>query len=324
MKFKKNISLMLSIVLALSLVGGCDFSPQEKNDKLKIVTTIFPTYDWAKGVLGDKVADYDITFLTNTGLELHSYTPTVADIVKIAEADLFIYVGSQSDLWVDYTLDQVTNENQLRLNLLDIVQEELREKEIKEGVQIVEDDCCEDDLFDEHVWMSINNAILVSAEIQNALCQIDPDNEEYYISSGSQYLQDLSDLDSLYRESLANQDLRTVIFPDRFPFLYLFSDYDLDYFAAFSSCTSETEVSFQTLAYLTDKLNELDVDYVFNVSGANHNIAQAVIENSQNKQQEILYLSAMESITDSDVKQGTTYISIMKNNLDTLLIALGE
>lgn len=324
MNFKKAISVIVAGLLILGSLTGCSTEESVSNDKLKIVTTIFPTYDWAKGVLGDKIDDYEVTFLTDSGLELHSYTPSVEDIRKIVEADLFIYVGAQSDLWVDHTLEQVTNENQIRLNLVEIVEGELRAKEIKEGMQVVEDDCCEDDYFDEHVWMSIKNAMMISEQIQNALSEIDPENADIYETNGSEYIEKLGELDGVFRESLAGKDARAVVFPDRFPFLYLFADYDLEYYAAFASCSAESEVSFQTLTYLTQKLNELDSDYVLNVDRTNHDIAQSVISNSKNKNQEILYMSAMENVTEGDVNDGLTYISVMEKNLETLLVALGE
>ncbi|MFI3115306.1 MAG: metal ABC transporter substrate-binding protein [Clostridia bacterium] len=316
---KKYLALMLT--LCVFAISGCA-SEEQASDKIKIVTTIFPMYDWAKAIVGDE-DDYEIVFLTDDGVDLHSYTPTVPDMMMINECDLFIFVGGTSDSWVEYTLANVTNENQVRLNLVDMIGDGILEKEIKNGMQIVEDECCDGD-YDEHLWLSVKNAQLFTEEIKNAICELDTANAERYEENTLKYLSELEKIDTEFHEQILQTEEKTVVFGDRFPFLYLFKDYDIDYYAAFSSCTAETEASFQTIAYLVEKMNELELSNIFYVEGGMINIAQTIIDNTENKQQEILCMNSMEGVSMADVVAGESYLSIAKANLDALQIALKD
>ncbi|MFI3141185.1 MAG: metal ABC transporter substrate-binding protein [Clostridia bacterium] len=317
---KRIIGIILCVCLLATCFSACG-EVSQSDATLKIVTTIYPTYDWVKSIVGDS-DDYEVTYLTDSGVDLHSYSPSVEDITSIKECDLFIYVGGSSDSWVSYTEEDVVNENQIRLNLNDMLGDDLVAKETKEGMQIVEDECCAEDDYDEHSWLSVKNAITFTEIISETICELDPDNSAMYEENSTAYLQELGDLDDLYTESLAPYENSTLIFGDRFPFIYLFKNYNLEYYAAFSGCTAETEASFETIVFLSGKLDDLDLSYVLNVENCGHQIAETVIQNSTDADQSVLSLSSMENVTTEDVANGTTYISIMQSNLEILVQAL--
>lgn len=315
-KLKKYISALVCTCMMAMTLTAC--GTEQTDETLNIVTTIFPTYDWVKNIVGDS-EDYKVTYLTNSGTDLHNYSPSVADISLINECDLFIYVGGLSDEWVEKTLDGVTNENQVRLNLVDMIGDGLKIKETREGMQIVEDDCCGDGDYDEHVWLSIKNAQLFTEEIKDTICQLDPDNAEFYEENTAAYMEELVSLDGSYETELASYEGSTIIFGDRFPLLYMFKDYNLEYYAAFSSCSAETEASFETVVFLVEKVNELDSSYIMNMDGAGHEIAETIISSTDDTQREVLSMNSMENISMSSVEGGTTYISLMETNLQVLL-----
>lgn len=317
-KLKRYISAVICTCIMATTLTGCGSTKEEQDYTLKIVTTIFPTYDWVKNIVGDS-EDYQLTYLTNSGTDLHNYAPSVADISLINDCDLFIYVGGLSDAWVEKTLDGVINEQQKRLNLVDMIGDGLQIKETKEGMQIVEEDCCGDGDYDEHVWLSIKNAQLFTEEIKNTICQLDPDNVGFYEKNTESYIEELQSLDENYKTELAMYANSTIIFGDRFPMLYMFKDYNLDYYAAFSSCSSETEASFETVVFLVEKMNELDSSYIMNIDGTGHEIAETIISNSDDTDKEVLSMSSMENISMQAVDKGLTYISIMEDNLEVLL-----
>ncbi len=331
---KKIITLMLVAVLAVCALSGCGTSKSgedTKDKKIKIVTTIFPEYDWVMQILGDKADKADVTMLLDKGVDLHSYQPSTADIAKISEADVFIYVGGESDEWVEDVLKQAKNKNLKVINLMDVMGDKAKEEEVKEGMQPEEEEHAEEAKdgkeeeeveYDEHVWLSLKNAKIFTKKIADVLSEVDKDNAKTYQANYESYAKKLDDLDKKYAEAVASAKNKTLVFGDRFPFRYLVNDYGLDYYAAFVGCSAESEASFETVTFLAKKIDELGLNNVLTIEGKNHKIAKTVVDNTKNKDQKVLTMDSMQSTTAKDVKDGATYLGIMEKNLEVLKEAL--
>ena len=331
---KKIITLMLVAVLAVCALSGCGTSKsgEDKNDKkIKIVTTIFPEYDWVMQILGDKADKADVTMLLDKGVDLHSYQPSTADIAKISEADVFIYVGGESDEWVEDVLKEAKNKNLKVINLMDVMGDKAKEEEVKEGMQPEEEEHAEEAKdgkeeeeveYDEHVWLSLKNAKIFTKKIADVLSEVDKDNAKTYQANYESYAKKLDDLDKKYADAVASAKNKTLVFGDRFPFRYLVNDYGLDYYAAFVGCSAESEASFETVTFLAKKIDELGLGNVLTIEGKNHKIAKTVVDNTKNKDQKVLTMDSMQSTTSKDVKNGATYLGIMEKNLEVLKEAL--
>ena len=331
---KKIITLMLVAVLAVCALSGCGTSKsgEDKNDKkIKIVTTIFPEYDWVMQILGDKADKADVTMLLDKGVDLHSYQPSTADIAKISEADVFIYVGGESDEWVEDVLKEAKNKNLKVINLMDVMGDKAKEEEVKEGMQEEEEEHAEEAKdgkeeeeveYDEHVWLSLKNAKIFTKKIADVLSEVDKDDAKTYQANYESYAKKLDDLDKKYADAVASAKNKTLVFGDRFPFRYLVNDYGLDYYAAFVGCSAESEASFETVTFLAKKIDELGLGNVLTIEGKNHKIAKTVVDNTKNKDQKVLTMDSMQSTTSKDVKDGATYLGIMEKNLDVLKEAL--
>ena len=327
---KKIISVLLVLVMLTGIVGtfaGC--ANAGSSDKLSIITTIFPEYDWVKQIMGESAEDADITLLLDNGVDLHNYQPTAADIIKISECDMFICVGGESDGWVDDVLANATNKDMIVINLLEVLGEDIvKEEEIVDGMEHEEDHEHEDEdhnhthADDEHVWLSLKNAKLICSHITEKLGAIDPNNKETYNTNLTAYLEKLDLLDGEYQAAVEAGEKNTLLFGDRFPFRYLVEDYNLEYYAAFSGCSSESEASFETIAFLSGKVDELGLGVVLTIDGVNHKIAETVISNTTKKNARILSMNSMQSVTSEDVKNGTSYLSLMEENLNVLKEAL--
>ena len=331
---KKIITLMLVAVLAVCALSGCGTSKsgEDKNDKkIKIVTTIFPEYDWVMQILGDKADKADVTMLLDKGVDLHSYQPSTADIAKISEADVFIYVGGESDEWVEDVLKEAKNKKLKVINLMDVMGDKAKEEEVKEGMQPEEEEHAEEAKdgkeeeeveYDEHVWLSLKNAKIFTKKIADVLSEVDKADAKTYQANYESYAKKLDDLDKKYADAVASAKNKTLVFGDRFPFRYLVNDYGLDYYAAFVGCSAESEASFETVTFLAKKIDELGLGNVLTIEGKNHKIAKTVVDNTKNKDQKVLTMDSMQSTTSKDVKDGATYLGIMEKNLDVLKEAL--
>lgn len=312
---KRIIVLLLSALMVLSVLSGCDNKKNNNDNKLKVVTTIFPIYDWVREVLGD--VDVDVEALLNNGVDLHSYQPSIEDIAKINNADVFMYVGGESDGWVESVLE--SNKNVRVVNLLEVLGDSVKLEEELEGVEHdYEHDHEDEEEYDEHVWLSLRNAKKCVEAIKDVLCELDPTNMDRYKKNAEEYIEKLELLDQKYMEVVSNSKNNTLVFGDRFPFRYLVDDYNLNYYAAFVGCSSESEASFNTITFLAKKLDELGLTSILTIEGNNHKIAETIIKNTENKNQEILTLNSMQG----SILEGDTYLSIMKNNLEVLKKAL--
>ena len=501
---KKITALLLALMMLAGILAGCG-KPRDtgKAGKLKVVTTIFPEYDWVRAILGDKADNAEVTMLLDNGVDLHSYQPTADDIVRISDCDLFVYVGGESDGWVENALKNAANRNMKVINLLEVLGDSVKAEETVEGMQkdghdhghshdeqLTENDIedrtlsdfagawkslhpfllngdldkfCEhraeededssttkvtywekykaswqcdaekisinrdtitftyadgktvsaeytyagyqpkrndegkirsvryqfettsadapkyvqfndhghepgeaehfhiyfgndgfdalmsaktnpffvkdalsvedilDELMghdhgeekDEHVWLSLKNAAVLVGAISNALQELDPDNKGIYATNAAAYIEKLSALDSAYQSAVDGAACKAVLFGDRFPFRYLVDDYGLSYYAAFAGCSAETEASFETVSFLAKKVDKLGLPCVLTIEGKNHKLAETIVQSTAGKNQKVLTMDSMQSMTSKDAANGTTYLSAMEQNLSVLKEALG-
>lgn len=311
----------LSFISCLAMFGmsGCSQVSAEKNDKINIVCTVFPAYDWVREITGNS-DNIEITYLLGNGADMHSYQPTMEDIVKISSCDLFIYIGGESDSWAEDAVKQAKNKDIKSISLLDELGSFAKEEELKEGMQSDEEDGEAE--FDEHIWLSLDNAEMLCSSIAEQIISLDSENTEKYNNNLSKYCAELNNLDNEYSESLSEIENKTLIFGDRFPFRYLVDDYGLDYYAVFSGCSAETEASFETITFLAEKADEIKADKIFTIEGSDDSIAKAIISGTKDKNQQIVKLNSIQSVTSQQIKDGADYLSFMKSNLDTLKEAL--
>lgn len=316
---------ILSISIPLAGVRTAEAgTTEDSGKKLKIVTTIFPEYDWTRAVLGDREVDVDLTMLLDNGTDLHSFQPAVKDIMKVSSCDLLIYVGGESDQWIEDALESAQNKHMKTINLMEVLGDTIKEEETVEGMQESDHGHEDEDEkeYDEHVWTSLRNASVICGIIAETLEEMDPENKDVYASNAATYQEKLSDLDTEYQNTVDSAKQNTLLFADRFAFRYLVDDYGLNYYAAFSGCSAESEASFKTVTFLADKLDELGLKTVLTIEKSDDRIAQTVIENTETKDQKILELNSMQSITSDEIADGVTYLSVMEDNLNVLKEAL--
>ena len=336
--------IMASVLaLALLLTGIMPFSALAEGKKVSVVTTIFPLYDWVREITAGN-DNVEITMLLDSGSDLHNYQPTAQDFLKIATADLFVFVGGESDDWADDVLETARNEKLIALNLVKAMGDAIKMEEIVEGMEHDDhdhDDHDEDDddhddddhddddhdheeEADEHIWLSLRNAQALSRVIAEKLAQIDPDNAALYQANFEAFHEKLAQLDTAYAEAVNAAAYKTVLFGDRFPFRYLVDDYGLDYYAAFSGCSAETEASFQTILFLAQKVDELNLPAVLTIEQPKARIAETIVGATKNKNQKILAMNSLQSVTSQGVQAGITYLSAMEENLAVLKDALSD
>ncbi len=343
---QKRIALILSLVFLLALLPGCGGSPATEqtaaeSEKLSIVTTIFPEYDWVREIMGEQADGAEITLLLDNGADLHSYQPTVEDMVKISGCDLFVYAGGESDEWVEDALQEAINKDMTVISLLDVLGDAAKAEEVVEGMQEDEHDHDHghededhdheehehhhegDEIeYDEHVWLSLKNAAVFCQEIADQLGVIDPAHADAYAANAAAYIEKLNALDAQYADAVSAAPIRTALFGDRFPFRYLVDDYGLGYYAAFVGCSAETEASFETVVFLANKVDELSLPAVLTIESADGKIAQTIVQNTTAKSAKILKMDSLQSTTAQDVKNGATYLGAMERNLTVLKEAL--
>ncbi len=323
---------LLAVLISFLLLAGCakkNAAPSEnQSQKVKVVATIFPLYDWAKNIaLGSE--NIEVELLIKNGVDLHSFQPSTADIVKMLSADVLIYVGGESDFWIEDALKNSVNKNMTLINLMEELSGSVKEEEVVDGMtEENENHALElsshshDEVeYDEHLWLSVKNAQDASEKIAQSLKIKDTEeanligrNETKYLEMLEQLLQDGQAVSS------ESQDKRTIIVCDRFPFRYMTDELGIKYYAAFVGCSAETEASFETIAFLSNKIKELKASKVFVTESSDKKIARTVIKNADLKEDEcrIVTLDSMQSTTLADAKAGQNYIDIMKENYQKL------
>jgi len=325
--------LLLTVLFGIFSFSGCGSSgknvetkAEAPKSKLKIVATIFPEYSWAKEILGNQDTAVELTLLSKKGADMHSYQPSAEDILRIANCDLFLYVGGESDKWVDKALKESGNPKRKVINLMKLLGNRIKTEEEVEGMQKhehhehdkhhgKEDKHHHDELeYDEHVWLSLKNADIVCKVIAEELAALDQKNAAAYRANYVAYSKKLAALDKQYKDTVENAPVKVVLFP----FRYLTDDYGLKYYAAFNGCSAETEASFETVVFLAKKMDELKLPAVFTIEGKQHKLAQTIVDNTTVKNQKVLTLNSMQSVTEAEIKNGASYLNIMEDNLKVL------
>ena len=350
--FRAIPALLAAVSLMLASFAGCAVREAEPDDgRMKVVTTIFPPYDFARAISGpEELAS--VRMLLAPGEEVHSYEPTPLDIKEIQNCDLFIYVGSENDVWVDRILENMGDKRPQTLRLVDLtetVEEEVVEGMMQERGEHEHDHGSEGDgrgeeehdepeehedhahggdssgeeheEADEHVWTSPVKAVEIIEGIADEMARIDPANKEEYLANARAYEEEILEIDAQLRQIVQNAERRTIVFGDRFPFRYFAMEYGLDYYAAFPGCSSESEPSASTLAFLIDKVRAERIPVVFSIELSNGNIARAICESTGAVRRT---LHSCHNVTKDQMESGATYVSLMRENLEAVREALGE
>ncbi len=339
MKKNRIFGLVMASVLTASAFCGCETGTAVDSDQkgesapknvanaseYSIVCTTFPQYDWIRNIIGDDSDKFQLTMLLDQGMDLHSYQPTAEDIAKIADADMFVYVGGESDEWVDNALKEATNKDMKAVNLLEALGDAVREEEVVPGMQSEEEEEAEEEEgpeYDEHVWLSLKNAATLTDVLSENIQEIDPANKEDYVENAAEYVDRLNDLDGRYALTVSKGKRQAILFGDRFPFRYMADDYGLTYYAAFVGCSAESEASFETITFLAQKVDDLKLPVILTIEGSDHRIAESIRKVTESRSQEILTMDSMQSVTAKDVADGETYLNVMEDNLNVLSQAL--
>ena len=303
-----------------------DLIHKVSSDKISIVCTTFPQYDWIRNILGKEKKRFDVTLLLDNGVDMHSYQPTVRDIAIIGSADLFVYVGGESDTWVADALKEAKNKNLKAINLMDVLGAYVKEEEVVEGMQeekeLLGHSHEEKTEYDEHIWLSIRNAEVLVKSIEQSVIQLDPDYKTVYLKNADNYIKKLNKLDKRYSNMIKNAKYKAILFGDRFPFRYLADDYHLRYYAAFVGCSAETMAGFETVTFLAKKIDELKLPVILTIENSDNRIAESIKTNTIKKNQQILAMNSLQSVTKEQLSNGITYLKIMKENLSVLSKAL--
>lgn len=370
---KRIKALFMSTILLLGtfsmlLLTGCSSDTGYDDDRISIVCTTFPQYDWLSQIIGDNSDKFRLTLLINGGVDLHSYQPSAKDMTKISSADVFVYVGGESDAWVLDAVRETKNNDMIKVNMMELISDRTKEEEVIEGMQESRfqfrhththshsahdnaddhsddhtadghsDDHSEDNHaddhsseeghshtdedieYDEHIWLSLKNAVVLTQYLTDIVKDLDKDNAQLYQDNADAYINQLDRLDNDYENVCENSRLKTVIFGDRFPFRYLIDDYGIDYYAAFAGCSAETEASFKTVTFLSGKIDEIGTGSILVIDGSDKRIANTIKGNTSQKNQQILTMDSMQSAGTDDADY--TYLNVMSNNLVVLKQAL--
>ena len=310
---KKTISLFLALIVILSLCA-CKSTEKENDDKLSVIAVLFAEYDLASHVSGGTA---DVTMLLPPGRESHSYDPTPQDIISIKNCDVFICGGGESDSWIGSVLSSVDSDNCAVIKMTEVC--ELKEEETVEGMQEEKGEESDEEEYDEHVWTSPKNAVLILNEIERVFCEKDEKNADAYRKNAQKYRYEIEELDREFQAVRKNAERDEIIFADRFPMRYFTDEYSLRYYAAFPGCSSEAEPSAKTVKFLIDKVREDRIPVVFTIEFSNKAIAYAIKDETG---AEILEFHSCHNVTKEQFASGVSYISLMRQNLENLKEAL--
>ncbi|WP_295096735.1 metal ABC transporter substrate-binding protein [uncultured Fibrobacter sp.] len=336
---KKIASIAILLFVSVLMLTACNTESGKKDSapkKISIVATIYPQYDWLKNVIGERADAVDLKLLIKNGTDLHSYKPSAKDIATIAKADLVVYVGGESDEWIEKALEATPKEGRIALNLMKALGDHVKKEEIVEGMQAEDHEHHEhaekheDEHHhheevenDEHIWLSLKNAWILVNALAQSLSKVDSANSSIYTANAVLYNAKLWEMDKEFATTVSDASQKTILFGDRFPFRYLVDDYGIKYYAAFVGCSAESEASFETVTFLANKMDSLQLPAIFTIDGSNGKIARAILEASKNsKNAQVLTLNSMQSVTDEQIKAGVDYLSIMRDNLEVLKKAL--
>ena len=322
---KRILTLFLTLALILSLAACA--APGEKADdgKLQIVATLFPYYDFARAIAGGRA---DVTLLLSPGREAHSFEPTPLDAVTISEADVFLYNGGEGEYWVEEMLDAAGEHIAVKARMMDYV--DALGEEFSEGMQGAdahdhdhdhddhesgEEHDSDEIEYDEHIWTSPKNAVVLCRAVCEAICRADAENADFYRANCEDYCAQLEDLDARFSALCESATRRLLIFADRFPMLYFCREYGLDYRAAFHGCSGDTEPSLATIKFLIDKVEDENIPVVYTIDFGTKKVA-AVVSECTGAAIETIY--SMQTVSRADFDAGETYLTLMERNFEAL------
>ena len=339
------VKAFLAVTLLLAACGTKSETEGAAKD-ISVIAVTYPQYDWFKNVLGGRADAVDLKLLIKNGADLHSYQPSAQDIAAIAGADMVVYVGGESDEWIEKALAATPKEGRIEVNMMKVLGNRVKEEEVVEGMQVEtrderretkenaeenhehaerhhHHDEEEEVENDEHIWLSLKNAEILVKALAESIAKLDTAHAAEYHMNAALYIAKISALDAQYRATMENATLKTILFGDRFPFRYLVDDYGIKYYAAFVGCSAESEASFETITFLAGKMDSLALPAIFTIDGSDGKIARAILNASKNsKNAEVLMLNSMQSVKDEQIKAGADYLSIMRGNLEVLKKAI--
>jgi len=319
---RKFILILGLLLITGVLLVGCNTASRNSENSADIVVTVFPLYDWTRVVLGSNPGNIGVTYLLESGVDLHNYTPSIRDVASISSSDLFLWVGGKSDTWV---LNAMANpQNQYRRNVPIMRMLSIHETQVFpiDGVipgDVGGEDCCGGATHDEHVWLSLPFAMRFVERIRNEIILLDPENADYYSANAAQYIAALEALHQQFIEMVELAERRTILVVDRFPFLYITIDYGLGFLSAFDGCFAATEISMQRQAELANAVNGLNLNTILIIN--NHPVANAV-SYAAGRDLNIVELQDFQSVSRYHINQGLTFLSGMQQNLEALRTAL--
>ena len=326
---RKIISILIILCMALSICA-CTSSNKDENNSaeaasIKILCTLFPQYDWVKNIVSG-ADNVSVSLIIANGTDPHSYQPTAADIMNISSCDMLIYVGGDSDTWVKEAIKQSNNENLTAIALADL--DDITLHNISSSSHSHDGEEHEGhahSVLDEHLYLSINNATEAVGELATAISALDPASKELYHKNALEYIVKLKNLSDGFKNDIKDipEESRFILFADRFPFVYLLSDYGIDYSAAFEGCTTDVDADFDTVIRLAKEADEHNVKYIAVTESSDKSLANTVILSTKSKDQKIITLNSMQSVTNKQIESGATYLSIMESNINEVKTALG-
>lgn len=334
---RKKLKGLLIVAVAAFSMCACGNNTQEKlsktSDKLNIVCASFPEYDWTRQIIGQENDKVRLVLIADNGMDIHNYQPSVEDMAWIDDCDLLIYNGGISEQWIEDTLADSEKKPEV-ISMMECLEDDVVEEEIIEGMEQEENhehdseevehghDLDSEDLeYDEHVWLSLKNAKKIVQEIGNALKTLDSEQSAVYQVNMDAYLEQLEVLDTSYEDAVKEAKGNTLLFGDRFPFRYLTKDYGINYYAAFPGCSAETEASFETIVFLAQKVEENHLPCILTIDGSDKSIAQSILGNVKGEVA-IKELNSLQAVSQKQIEEGMTYLSIMESNLAVMKEAL--
>lgn len=318
---KKILIFAMCLVMAFTFVSCADITSAD-DGKLDIVCTSFAPYDWIKNIIKNS-ENVNLTLLNGKGTDIHSYEPSAEDIINISGCDILIAVGGAGDKWA---LDAASvSDETVAVSLLGLAG---FHEDYGELLSHDHDSECDHshvdsaETADEHIWMSIKNAVFFAEEIAEIICSKDEENSELYKSNLENYVNLLNQLDNEYEKAVSSSPKPVMVVADRFPFLYLTNDYGIECFAAFPGCSADTDASPETVIRLSEAVDEHNLSFVAVTENTTGKTAKAVIENTKEKNQETVVINSMQAVSEKDMEKGATYIGIMEQNLDAIKMLL--
>ncbi len=302
MKIAKRLFALLLCALALLSSVACGGEAKPK-DKPVVIATIFPQYDFIRQIAGDRV---ELHMLAKPGTEIHGFDPSLSEMTEILSCDLFVYVGGETDRWVDDLLKK----NGRDLNAVALV--DLCDTVDEECVPGMQGTAEEEPEADEHVWTSPGNAIRIVEGLTDALCALLPDEADAMRANAAAYRKELTALDADFRAVMQDAKRTTVVFAERFPFRYLCDELGLTYYAALPGCSSNEEVALSTVSFLIDRVNEEHLPGVFYIEFSDQRIANTIAKATGC---ETWLLHSCHNVSREDFDAGVTYLDLMRQNL---------